>query len=1068
MSDPTSSNPLLELGQLTMNRQSPTLRGTLWGLVRDAKSDDLLAPVTVVAPSRYASLSLRQELALLGFANVRFIELPMLAELLGTVAALAGRRPLTGVLESIHLRQVLAQTDGPLSPFRDHRSTQSRLKSTFQELRRLDDASLTAVEALDGVPGSVARLYQEFRRNTGNDWYDVEDVIAAATDAVQRDAAPALADLGWIVFYLPRSVSTSEIGLLGALAVRGLCSVVLGTTGDHMADRTVREMSVALTSALGEARGPEEEDAEIPLLPGEAHLHVAPNTHEELRWVIRQMFKEAKERGTSFHRMAALYRMEEPYDTLIRDELRLAGLPVAGPSRGSLSDTAVGRTLTGLLELADGELPRSRLMGWLTGCPVRPPGDDRSAFNPSRWDSLSRQAGVISGLEQWRSRLGRHARQLTEDADRREAAEEITEARAYRMREEAATVDCVLVFVEQLAADLAPPAMGSSWSSYCDWAIGLLDGYLSHEIPDTEFAARERIGRALEELRGADSIRPTTTLEEFRQTISDLLGALVGHLGATGQGVFVSPFPLARGMSFDVVWLVGMIEGGTPPSVPPDPLLPEVVWQEAGGPSRTEHHIARERYDYLSAVASAPRRFLSYPVADASSQRRAHPSRWLLEQASYLEGQTVSTSSLTRLGDRSWLSVDFSAEQALASLSDVSLADGHDYQLNRLLQWRGGGEQFGRHPLVQQGVLARASRLGRSRYRRHLTEFDGNLSNVAGWDKLGSGLLKSAVSPTSLESWAACPFRYFLGHVLRLTTLETPDETAAITPLERGALIHGILERFVVETEAAGSMPAPNEDWGEEDCRRLMQVAEESFAEAESRGVTGKPLLWHLDKEDMKDDLITFLEEDGKLRMTHGTNKLLAEAKFGLGGDTPEVLDEATGLRFRGIIDRLDVSTDGKSAFVIDYKTGSNGSYRNLQNDPIDKGKRLQLGVYSLAARKLVPDATKVRAAYWFTTTRGQFQIFPKAYFDMDDEETAQRFRYGVSAIVEGIHRGVFPANPGSSDQGKGANCRFCDFDSLCPSRRIDNWEQKKVDSLVNTYRELAEDVAASSENGEQ
>ena len=55
---------------------------------------------------------------------------------------------------------------------------------------------------------------------------------------------------------------------------------------------------------------------------------------------------------------------------------------------------------------------------------------------------------------------------------------------------------------------------------------------------------------------------------------------VVGRLGATGQGVFVSPFAAAAGMSFDVVWLVGMIEGGAPPSLPPDPLLPEAVRSE--------------------------------------------------------------------------------------------------------------------------------------------------------------------------------------------------------------------------------------------------------------------------------------------------------------------------------------------------------------------------------------------------------------------------------------------------------------------------------------------------------
>lgn len=1051
--------------RLVVGRQSPSLREALWDLVGSAKKGDPLAPVTVAAPSRYASLSLRHDLGRRGFANVRFIELPMLAELLGAVH-LAGKRPLTAVLQSILLRQVLEEDDGPLAPVRDHRSTQDSLRSSFNQLRRLEEPARAALEAQGGVPGAVARLYREYRKATGHDWYDVEDLTAAAAEAVRNAAAPALQDLGQIVFYLPRRISPAQTALLEALAELGWCAVVLGTTGDEAADAPVRETIAALKPVMGD---PIETGAESAASPpaGEAHVHIAPNTHEELRWVIRQIAGEAEQRGTPFHRMAILYRMENPYGTLVRDELRLTGLPLAGPGRDSLADTGVGRTLTGLLELPEGGYTREAVMAWLTGCPVLPPGVHQSAFNPSRWDSLARSAGVAGGLEQWRDRLGRHARQLSEDAERREADGEVTEARAFRMKEEAAAARRVLAFVEKLAADTTPPDAGHPWSEFCDWASRLLDEYLAPGIPDAEVAFRERIDRILEELRGADRVRPSTNPGEFRRTIADSLRTPAGHLGTTGRGVFVSPFASAAGMDFDVVWLVGMIEGAAPPAITPDPSLPESAWRAAGGPSRTEESIAAERYDYLSAAASAPRRFLSYPVADAASQRQAHPSRWLLEQASALEGRTVHTSGLARLGDRPWLSVDVSAQQSLSDLSDTSLADGHDYRLNRLLRWGGMERPMAHHPLASRGSLLRAHRLGRSRYSGSLTEFDGNLSGEGGSGWFGDRLQGPAVSPTSLETWAGCPYRYFLGHVLRISALETPEETTAITPLERGNLMHHILERFVAETGA--SMPAPGDGWDESARRRLMDLAEEAFREAESRGVTGKPLLWDLDKEDIREDLTTFLEEDARLRAANGTSRLLPEVRFGLGGATPEVFDEETGIRFRGIIDRLDTNGDGSAALVIDYKTGGSRPYANLEKDPIDRGKRLQLGVYSLAARSLFPDAALVRAAYWFTTTRGGFQFSPRQYFDIGDEATAQRFRDGVSTIVEGIRQGVFPANPGNpAGQGGPENCRFCDFDSLCPSRRTEIWERKRSDPLLDSYRQLSDgEVPDEGDGGE-
>ena len=88
--------------------------------------------------------------------------------------------------------------------------------------------------------------------------------------------------------------------------------------------------------------------------------------------------------------MAVLYRTENPYGSLIRDELRLAGIRRQAGA-GHLADSAVGRTLTGLLKLPDRDFQRSDVMAWLTGCPVRPPFGRTPGFNPSRWDSITRR-----------------------------------------------------------------------------------------------------------------------------------------------------------------------------------------------------------------------------------------------------------------------------------------------------------------------------------------------------------------------------------------------------------------------------------------------------------------------------------------------------------------------------------------------------------------------------------------------------------------------------------------------------------------------------------------------------
>ena len=1075
MTSELSSNPLTFRGALLVGRHSPALREALWDLVTAAKQDDLMAPVTVVSPSRYASLSLRQDLGLVGFVNVRFIQLPVLAELLGGAALAAqGRKPLTSTLQGIALRQSLLRAKGSLEPVNTHPKTQASVRASFRELRRLDAAELEDLEQRGGVAGEVVSLYRKYRAEVSQQWFDREDLVASAAEAVALERAAALDDLGHIVFYLPHSVSPAEAKLMQALAGKGRCSVIAGNTGDFQADAPITALVEGLEPELGKANPAAGAPADPVLPPGDAHLHIAPTTHEELRWVIRQIVEEADSSGTPFHRMAVLYRMENPYATLIRDEMALAGIPLAGPGRDILAESAVGRTLLGLLALPGNDFRRDLVMAWLTGCPVSPPGGNLDTFSPSQWDAVSRQAGIVSGVQQWLDRLDIYEKATLERADRDEALESISEAQAEARRESARTAAEIRAFIQRLAKDMTPPDEGSSWTAFCAWVEVLLSNYLARPSEAGNSFAAEQFDRDLETIAGvlqdikaadalkqspeaADAIQTPTTAEDFRQVLTDALQAPQGHLGPTGQGVFVSPFETAAGMDFDRVWLVGMIEGGTPPAIRPDPLLPELPRRPDGLLSRAEQRIAAERFNYLSALSTAPRRSLSYPVSETSSRRQAHPSRWFLDQATELAGEAVHSSNLPSYSSSPWLSVARSAEESLANLLEVNLADILDYNLQALVGWKRDEKPPSRHPLAAQGALALGNRLRRSRNSRRLTHYDGNLSGVAATARFARGLDRTPISPTRLETWASCPFRYFLGSVLRLGALEKPEDTTSISALDRGSLIHGILEKFIADCTVDGRLPAPGQQWRDTDRTRLMQVAEEQFSAAESRGVTGRPLLWDIARQDILDDLSTFLVEDSALRSRVGTGLTRVEAEFGMGGDTPEVLDQETGLKFRGYIDRVDVTTDGSEVLVIDYKTGRASYYDGLEKDPIDRGKHLQLGVYSLAAKELVPGAARFRAAYWFPTSRGGFKFAPGDFLEIANPDVGQRFREGVNLITSGIRKGAFPANPGPFTNNKYENCRFCDFDTLCPSRREDVWERKKRDELAAGYLELVE-----------
>ena len=510
-----------------------------------------------------------------------------------------------------------------------------------------------------------------------------------------------------------------------------------------------------------------------------------------------------------------------------------------------------------------------------------------------------------------------------------------------------------------------------------------------------------------------------------------------------------------------------MVEGLVPAQPPDDPLLPQLEREQAGLPPRS---TAAERYDYLAAAAAGRTRVLTFARGNNIAQREQHPSRWFLEEASRLHGAPVYPSMLSSprdlalLREQSWFEEVVSVQHGIDAVSASQPADIHDYDLNRLSQWRRLGNRIGDHHLSQsETVLTRALEMQRARNAAPLTSWDGDLSSAPS-PAAHIGLSNSEVfSPTRLQTWATCPFRYFLSNVLGIAAPEQPEEVATISSLERGSLLHRILERFIQTVQQQRAIPPPDQPWTDGHRRQLFEIAEREFQQAEQRGVTGKPLLWELAQSEIREDLKRFLEEDAKLRRKHGVSPHAVESTFGFPEDEhPTPLDSVewagakTGmLRFRGKIDRIDLSPSGDTALVLDYKTGGTGSYANMNKDPVQRGKLLQLPVYGLAARQLLGEGIDVRVAYWFVTEKGKFATRPPKPGALDEMLAA--FSDVVGTITDGIGARLFPANPGKD----GNNCRYCEFKTLCPTRRELHWRRKRNDPRLSAYAAMADEEAS-------
>jgi RecB family exonuclease len=1042
-------------------------RETLWRLVAELKAGNSLDPVTVVVPSTYAQLSLRQEAGRSGMANLRFDLLPRLSELLGAPALSAQKqRPMTHLLEASGVRTVAAAAEGPLADSKDHPQTRRSLRNTFRQLRHASDTALDRLAEGPPVPAETVRLFRRFRDLTEG-FYDREELAKSAALSVTQGQATGLGEMGPVIVYLVHDFTPGERELVEALANRSSCTVLLGLTGDDKADRTLRATAQRLSPVFG---SPEAWHGDS--RPTDSRLVVTPNGQQEVRWAIRHILEASEEEGVPFHRMAVLYRKTDPYGVLIREELELAGIPVAGPDTTPLAQRAAGRTLLGLLRLSTSELSRDEVMAWLTGCPIRSPDRQRDgAVSPTQWDLISRKAGVVRGREQWRDRLDRYADRMSELAARSVELGDTSESRATGMAQESLASRALRNFMAELAERVKPPADGSTWAEFTGWARGLMQAYFDSraDLPTDEADSEQRVTETLQELEGADTLEPNPTFSVFVQAIEESLESAVGHLGQTGRGVFVGPLAAALGLEFDLVHIAGMVEGAVPPRTRDDPLVPDRDRSRVGGPAHglplQLAHRDEERYDYLAALATGSRRVLSYPVSDPIGGRAQYPSRWFLEEATVLEGAPVYTSTLGGMSHRPWLSRIASVESALSAeetgVQEVA-ADIHDYDVGSIWRWREAGLPVSQHPLVGATSLARGFDLESGRRSQRLTRWDGDVSGAATHAKRIDSADLPSYSPSSLERWATCPFSYLLGHELELGALDRPEDITTISPAEKGLLIHKVLELFITTVQEQGTFPPADQPWDEDQRATLHRIADKALGDAEARGATGKALLWDLERRDILNDLDSFLEADGRQRAHFGTAVAHVEARFGMSeggpkGSWPEPsieLPDGGRLAFHGLIDRVDVTSSGRDALVIDYKTGSAAPYTAIGKDPIDRGRRLQLPVYSLAARGALGEDARVHATYWFVSQREGFKQAPKEPVALDD--VLDRFQDAVSTIVSGMRGGLFPANPGQRGRGSFDNCRYCDFDSLCPAYRDVSWRRKKADPRLSRYRELA------------
>ncbi|MBI5093292.1 MAG: PD-(D/E)XK nuclease family protein [Candidatus Hydrogenedentes bacterium] len=315
--------------------------------------------------------------------------------------------------------------------------------------------------------------------------------------------------------------------------------------------------------------------------------------------------------------------------------------------------------------------------------------------------------------------------------------------------------------------------------------------------------------------------------------------------------------------------------------------------------------------------------------------------------------------------------------------------------------------------------------------RRHTSspfdEFDGALSDPERVSAIARRFGPDhSFSVNQIETYLACPFRFFMERILEVEDAEPP--VSEFDDLVRGLILHAVLERFHrhFATKPVTELSEPEAEG------TIRAIVYEMFDACAWRSVTAPPGVVEIEKRRMHEQMLRYLricrERDGEAAWAPSH----FEVAFGR-TETPSMdpltqvepfsLDTGAGaVLFSGRVDRVDLRAG--AARIIDYKT----SYAPRPKD-IQDGLSIQLTLYALALENFLAPGTDCAEAYYVPVGKKRWvEGLGKAANAWEGRAGLARRQVGES--VAGIRAGRFAPMPQGDECARCSARRPCRYES--------------------------------------
>lgn len=409
-------------------------------------------------------------------------------------------------------------------------------------------------------------------------------------------------------------------------------------------------------------------------------------------------------------------------------------------------------------------------------------------------------------------------------------------------------------------------------------------------------------------------------LDHYEYLLSAISGTRYNLKEKAGYGVQVTTPNEIRGLKFKYLFLPGLVNGVFPSRYRPLLFLEDKFIKD------DRRKLLEERYLFYQALnAFTEELYISYPKAD--EKKEFIVSDFLKSLEKIIE---IKPLNLDEFKNRIFTINEFYSEVDSLPSTEIQQLDHEQHQRVKSI-----------HKIRE--------RLTKRNKNENGDEFAGFITQTELKDNLQKQNKEKYFSITELETFAKCPYKYFLSNILDLYEEEEVEED--VTRKEIGLLLHRILRRFFSKLKKENRQFYTELDSKKDELfAELILIAKDEVEKIK----TVNPYFflveeYFLGSEKVKSALESFLqyEQENEVRI----NPFEFEKYLQVELNTVD----GEAIRLRGKIDRIDFDEKTKSIRVIDYKTGA---YLPSAQDIADNVS-LQMPLYLKMCEKAFEDQFK-------------------------------------------------------------------------------------------------------------